>query len=65
MDLFIKCYNQYIKKHKLKHSDKNFINFEKSRRHKRGDKKKNEMLHATNVKSRGIQYNMSESQQTQ
>lgn len=30
MALFFKCYNQYMRKHKLKHSDKNLINFKKS-----------------------------------
>lgn len=42
MGLFIKRYNQNIKKHKFKHSDKNLINLMKSHPQKREGKKKEE-----------------------
>lgn len=40
MSLFIKRYNTYIKKHQLKHSDKNLINFKKTHPHKNEENKK-------------------------
>lgn len=40
MDLFVKCYNQYMIKHKLKYSDKKLINFKKSHPHKKEHKRK-------------------------
>lgn len=42
MGLIVKHHNKYIKKHKLKHSDKNLINFKKYHPYKSGDKKKDE-----------------------
>lgn len=42
MELFVKRYNQYMKKHKLKHSNKNLINFKKSHLHKKEHKRKEE-----------------------
>lgn len=45
MELFVKHYNQYIKKHKLKHSEKNLINFKKFQPYKKEEKEKEKMLH--------------------
>lgn len=42
MRLFVKCCNQYMRKHKLKHSNKNMINFKKSHSYKKQDKRKEE-----------------------
>lgn len=65
MRMLVQRYNQYIKKHKLKHSDKNSINFKRYYLGKREEKKKEKMLHATNVDVRSLTYNMPKSQQTQ
>lgn len=40
--LFVKRYNQYFRKHKLKYFDKNMINFKKSHPHKEKHKRKDE-----------------------